>query len=69
MVASIEARGDPANLADDGFFARFFRNTMERHARQVHSGETKLVGHNLHRVSALNEAAPRRLSCRAALIA
>jgi methylmalonyl-CoA mutase N-terminal domain/subunit len=52
MVVSIENKGDPANLADDGFFARFFRNTMERHARQVHSGETKLVGHNLHRISA-----------------
>jgi methylmalonyl-CoA mutase N-terminal domain/subunit len=55
MVTSIEARGDPAHLADDGFFARFFKTTMERHSRQVHSGETKLVGHNLHRISAADD--------------
>jgi len=62
MITSIESRGDPAHLADAGFFSRFFRTTMERHARQVHGGETKLVGHNLHRLSAAEDTLLREVT-------
>lgn len=50
-VAEIEALGDPADLADQGYFREIFTSAMERQQREVAKGETALVGVNCHQVS------------------
>ncbi len=46
MTREIEARGDPAELADGGYFRGIFSHAMERHARQVADGSLPKVGVN-----------------------
>jgi methylmalonyl-CoA mutase N-terminal domain/subunit len=46
MVQDIEAKGDPAELADEGFFRRLFHDGMEREARAVVDGSVPKVGVN-----------------------
>ncbi len=46
MVLDIEARGDPADLADKGWFREFFQSAMTRYSKQIAEGELKKVGLN-----------------------
>ncbi|MDP1804674.1 MAG: methylmalonyl-CoA mutase family protein, partial [Acidimicrobiales bacterium] len=50
QVRQIEARGDVADLVDSGFFRAIFHSGMDRHSRQVHSGELAVVGVNCHTI-------------------
>jgi methylmalonyl-CoA mutase N-terminal domain/subunit len=50
MVQSTEARGDPAQLSDSGWFRSVFQAAMERHANAVADGTLQKVGVNVHRV-------------------
>ena len=52
QVRRIEGTGDVADLVDSGFFRAIFHAGMDRHARQVHSGELALVGVNCHTIAA-----------------
>ncbi len=47
-IAEIEAKGDPADLSDSGWFKRFFEERMDRYYRQISSGELPKVGVNIH---------------------
>ena len=49
-IGEIEALGDPSRLADGGWFRAYFRQAMERHADQVESGATPVVGLNVLKV-------------------
>jgi methylmalonyl-CoA mutase N-terminal domain/subunit len=46
MVLDIESRGDPADLADKGWFRDFFQSAMTRYAKQIEEGTVKKVGLN-----------------------
>ncbi len=46
MINSIESKGDPARLSEDGWFKTFFENIMARYAKQVEDGELQKVGLN-----------------------
>ncbi len=48
MIMEIEAKGDPAELSDSGWFRRFFEERMDRYSRQISSGELPKVGVNVH---------------------
>lgn len=48
MIMEIEAKGDPADLSDAGWFKRFFEERMDRYYRQISSGELPKVGVNVH---------------------
>jgi methylmalonyl-CoA mutase N-terminal domain/subunit len=50
MVRSIEAKGDPAELSDSGWFRALFQAAMERHARALADGTLQKVGVNAFRV-------------------
>jgi len=50
MVTEIEAKGDPAELSDKGWFKKFFDDSMARHHKQISEGELKKVGLNVHRI-------------------
>ncbi len=50
MVLDIESRGDPGNLVDTGWFRALFVNAMERYSGQLHKGEVKQVGVNVHQI-------------------
>ena len=52
MVDEIEAAGDPAQLAEEGYFRQIFVNAMERYARQVADGSLQKVGLNAFQVEA-----------------
>ncbi len=47
-VRRIEAQGDIADLVETGFFRSIFHHAMDRHSRQVQSGELPVVGVNCH---------------------
>jgi methylmalonyl-CoA mutase N-terminal domain/subunit len=70
MVQSIEARGDPAELSDSGWFRSVFRAAIERHARGIADGTTVKVGLTAHRIPEeddvlLREVAERKIEpCR-----
>lgn len=49
-IAEIEALDDPGVLADQGWFRRFFEETMERYHEQVRTGELPKVGLNTHQI-------------------
>jgi len=46
MVLDIESRGDPADLADKGWFREFFQTAMTRYSKQIVEGRVKKVGLN-----------------------
>jgi methylmalonyl-CoA mutase N-terminal domain/subunit len=48
MVLRIEAKGEPAELCDTGWFRRLFQDAMERHARELGDGTLRKVGVNAH---------------------
>lgn len=50
MVLEIESKGDPAELADKGFFRNFFHDAMERYATQIKEGVLSKVGVNAHQI-------------------
>ena len=50
MVRDIEAKGDPAELVNSGYFKQFFHGTMGRYHHQVHDGEVVKVGMNVHQM-------------------
>ncbi|MFH2131350.1 MAG: methylmalonyl-CoA mutase family protein [bacterium] len=50
MIAEIEAKGDPAKLADSGWFKRFFEGTMERYNRQIADQSLLKIGLNVHQI-------------------
>jgi methylmalonyl-CoA mutase, N-terminal domain len=52
LVADIEARGDPAALADSGWFKQFFEEAMARYSREISQREVQKVGLNCHRIPA-----------------
>lgn len=47
MVKEIEAKGDPAELVEQGYFKAIFHNAMERYAKQIDTGTMKKVGVNV----------------------
>jgi methylmalonyl-CoA mutase, N-terminal domain len=49
-VRRIEALGDIGALVEAGFFREIFLRAMDRHARQVQTGERRVVGVNCHTV-------------------
>ncbi len=48
MIMEIEAKGNPAELSDSGWFRRFFEEHMDRYYSQISSGELPKVGVNAH---------------------
>ncbi|MCP4752065.1 MAG: methylmalonyl-CoA mutase [Proteobacteria bacterium] len=50
MIEEIESKGDPGKLSEEGWFKRFFENTMARYARQVEDGELPKVGLNCFQI-------------------
>ena len=50
MVLSIEAKGDPAELSDKGWFRSLFDKAAERYAAQIREGKLPKVGLNVHQV-------------------
>jgi methylmalonyl-CoA mutase N-terminal domain/subunit len=50
MVTEIEAKGDPAELSDKGWFKGFFDDVMARYSRQIQDGELPKVGLNIHQI-------------------
>lgn len=50
MVHDIEAKGDPAELVNSGYFKQFFHGTMRRYHHQVHDREVLKVGMNVHQM-------------------
>jgi methylmalonyl-CoA mutase N-terminal domain/subunit len=61
-LREIEARGEPAALAESGFFRRIFQDAMERHARTLASGERCQVGVNRFRVPESEDALLREVA-------
>lgn len=51
MICNIEAMGDPAQLADRGFFRRMFDEATERHSQGLIDGTLAKVGVNVHAVA------------------
>jgi methylmalonyl-CoA mutase N-terminal domain/subunit len=51
MVLDIEAQGDIEDLVTRGYFKEIFHCVMERQSQNVASGEDKVVGVNVHRMS------------------
>ena len=62
MVKDIEAKGDPAELVNSGFFKQFFHGTMGRYHHQVHDGEVVKVGMNVHQMPAEEDTLLRDIS-------
>jgi methylmalonyl-CoA mutase N-terminal domain/subunit len=50
LIREIEAGGDPATLADQGWFKRFFEDAMRRYHRDIDEGNLAKVGLNVHRI-------------------
>ncbi|MEJ2718201.1 MAG: methylmalonyl-CoA mutase family protein, partial [Deltaproteobacteria bacterium] len=50
MLAEIEAKGDPAELSDKGWFKKFLDDAMERYSRRMRDREALKVGVNVHRI-------------------
>lgn len=50
MVLSIEAKGDPAELSDKGWFRGLFDKAAERYAAQIREGKLPKVGMNVHQI-------------------
>ena len=50
LVSEIEAKGDPGQLADSGWFKRFVNGTSERYARDLRDGRILQVGINCHQM-------------------
>lgn len=49
-ICEIEEQGDPAELAENGWFKQFFEDAMERYNRQVGEGNLPKVGLNVHTI-------------------
>jgi methylmalonyl-CoA mutase N-terminal domain/subunit len=49
-VRRIESIGDIGELVDAGYFREIFMHGMDRHARQIQSGELRVVGVNRHQM-------------------
>ncbi len=70
MVRNIEARGDPADLSEQGWFRNFFHDAMERYVRRINDGDLKVVGNNIFRIppeedTMLKEVAEKKIEpCR-----
>ena len=50
MVLDIESAGDPTELAERGWYKRFFEDAMARYAREIADGTVKKVGLNCHQI-------------------
>jgi methylmalonyl-CoA mutase cobalamin-binding domain/chain len=50
MVQEIEAKGQPEELVEQGYFRQIFHHAMERQNREVASGEVNVVGVNIHQI-------------------
>ncbi|MBW1788845.1 MAG: hypothetical protein JRK53_19870 [Deltaproteobacteria bacterium] len=66
MVMDIEAKGDPAELSDKGWFKTFFDDIMYRYANQIKKGELVRVGLNAfqipdHEDTLLKEVAEKKI--------
>jgi len=66
MILDIEARGDPAELSDKGWFKNFFYDVMARYAKQIKEGELARVGLNVfqipdHEDTLLKEVAEKKI--------
>ena len=48
MIKEIEAKGNPAELSDSGWFRKFFEERMDRYYSHISSGELPKVGVNSH---------------------
>lgn len=49
-IREIESLGDPAELADKGWFRKFFEQAMAEYAAAVADGTLPKVGHNIFRI-------------------
>jgi methylmalonyl-CoA mutase N-terminal domain/subunit len=52
LVAEIESKGDPGDLAQSGWFKRFVNGATERYARELRDGRILQVGVNCHQMPA-----------------
>jgi methylmalonyl-CoA mutase N-terminal domain/subunit len=50
MVLDIESAGDPTELAERGWYKRFFEDAMARYGREIADGTVKKVGLNCHQI-------------------
>jgi methylmalonyl-CoA mutase N-terminal domain/subunit len=50
LLWEIESKGDPGELAENGWFRRFVNATSERYARELRDGRMLQVGVNVHRI-------------------
>jgi methylmalonyl-CoA mutase N-terminal domain/subunit len=50
MIVDIEAKGDPAELSDKGFFKKFFDDIMVRYGKEIEEGELPKVGLNCFQI-------------------
>jgi methylmalonyl-CoA mutase cobalamin-binding domain/chain len=50
MIQEIEAKGDPAELSDKGWFRQLFLEAMERYSDQIADGRWVKVGANIHEI-------------------
>ncbi len=62
MVREIEAKGDPAELVNSGYFKQFFHATMHRYHDQIQDGEVIKVGLNAHQMPAEEDKLLRDIS-------
>jgi len=49
-VMKIEEKGDPIELAKEGFFQKIFENAIERYSKKIMTGERKKVGVNVFQI-------------------
>ena len=62
LVSEIEAKGDPGQLADSGWFKRFVNGTSERYARDLRDGRILQVGINCHQMPEEEDTLLREVS-------
>jgi len=62
MIDDIESKGDPAELVNSGYFKQFFHGTMGRYHHQVHDGEVRKVGMNVHQIAPKDDTMLRDIS-------
>jgi methylmalonyl-CoA mutase N-terminal domain/subunit len=61
-VRRIESLGDVGDLVEAGFFREMFLHGMDRHAREVQSGERRIVGVNAHTIPPADDTLLRDLA-------
>ncbi len=62
MVQDIEARGEPGELQESGWFRAFFEEKMQRYQRRLDTREQIVVGVNAHRLADEKDTLLREVS-------